>query len=120
MKAVRSRQRTARTLKQFHSPFYAPSFDMSPLMFDGFAAMVKGRPGYLVAYGTKETDRTHYGDRAVMFDARTVIGTERVIRNTDGRERCVVILRVSAQRMERIDLDMTRDAVEAAILKARA
>jgi hypothetical protein len=89
-------------------------------MFDGFAAMVKGRPGYLVAYGTKETDRTHCGDRAVMFDARTVIGTERVIRNTDGRERCVVILRKSAQRIERIDLDMTRDAVEATILKARA
>jgi hypothetical protein len=55
-----------------------------------------------------------------MFDAHTVIGTERVIRNTDGRERCIVILRKSAQRMERIDLDMTRDAVEAAILKARA
>ena len=119
-KAVRSRQRTARTLKQFQSPFYAPSFDMSPLMSDGFAAMAKGRPGYLVAYGTKETNRTHRGDRAVMFDARTVIGTERVIRHTDGRERCVVILRKSAQRMERIDLDMTRDAVEAAILKARA
>ena len=119
-KAVRSRQRTARTLKQFQSPFYAPSFDMSPLMFDGFAAMVKGRPGYLVAYGTKETDRTHCGDRAVMFDARTVIGTERVIRHTDGRERCVVILRKSAHRMERVDLDMTRDTVDAAILKARA
>ena len=119
-KAVRSRQRTARTLKQFHSPFYAPSFDMSPLMFDGFAAMVKGRPGYLVAYGTKETDRTHCGDRALMFDARTVIGTERVIRNTDGRERCIVVLRKSAQRIERIDLHMTRDAVDAAILKARA
>ena len=119
-KAVRSRQRTARTLKQFQPPFYAPSFDMSPLMFDGFAAMAKGRPGYLVAYGTKETNRTHRGDRAVMFDAHTVIGTERVIRNTDGRERCIVILRKSAQRMERIDLDMTRDAVDAAILKARA
>ena len=119
-KAARSRQRTARTLKQFQSPFYAPAFDKSPLMFDGFAAMVKGRPGYLVAYGTKETDRKHCGDRALMFDARTVIGTERVIRNTDGRERCIVILRKSSQRIERIDLDMTRDAVDAAILKARA
>jgi hypothetical protein len=49
-----------------------------------------------------------------------VIGTERVIRHTDGRERCVITVRKSAQRIERIDLDMTRDAVEAAILKARA
>jgi hypothetical protein len=119
-KAVRSRQRTARTLQQFQSPFYAPSFNKSSLMFEGFASSVPGHRGFLVAYGTIETKQTHLGDYAVMFDARTVIGTERVIRNTDGRERCTVTLRNSLEQTTRINLDASRDVIEAAVLKARA
>ena len=119
-KAARSRQRTARTLQQFHSPFYAPSFNKSSLMFEGFALSVPGQRGFLVAYGTIETKRTHRGDYAVMFDARTVIGTEGVIRNTDGRERCTVTLRNSLEQTTRINLNASREVIEAAILKARA
>ena len=119
-KAVRSRQRTARTLKQFQSPFYAPSFTKSPIMAEGFASSVPGQTGFLVAYGTIETERTHRGDYAVIFDARTVIGMERVIRNTDGHERCTVTLRNSLEQTTRINLDASRDVIEAAVLKARA
>jgi len=119
-KTVRSRQRTARTLQQFHSPFYAPLFTKSSLMFEGFASSVPGQRGFLVAYGTIETERTHLGDYAVMFDTRTVIGTERVIRNTDGHERCTVTLRNSLEQTTRINLDASRDVIEAAVLKVRA
>ena len=119
-KAARSRQRTARTLQQFHSPFYAPSFNKSSLMFEGFALSVPGQRGFLVAYGTIETKRTHRGDYAVMFDARTVIGTEGVIHNTDRRERCTVTLRKSLGETTRINLNASRDVIEAAVLKVRA
>ena len=119
-KAARSRQRTARTLQQFQSPFYAPLFSKSSLMFEGFASSVPGQRGFLAAYGTIETKRTHLGDYAVMFDARTVIGTEGVIRNTDGRERCTVTLRNSLEQTTRINLNASREVIEAAILKARA
>lgn len=119
-KAARSRQRTARMLQQFQSPFYAPSFNKSSLMFEGFASSVPGQRGFLVAYGTIETKRTHLGDYAVIFDAGTVIGTERVIRNTDGHERCTVTLRNSLEQITRINLDASRDVIEAAVLKARA
>jgi len=119
-KAARSRQRTARTLQQFQSPFYAPSFNKSSLMFKGFASSVPGQRGFLVAYGTIETKRTHLGDYAVIFDARTVIGTEGVIRNTDGRKRCTVTLRQSVGQTTRINLNASREVIEAAILKARA
>jgi hypothetical protein len=119
-KAARSRQRTARTLKQFQSPFYAPSFNKSSLMFEGFASSVPGQPGFLVAYGTIETNRTHLGDYAVIFDARTVIGTECVIRNTDGHERCTVTLQNSLGETTRINLNASRDVIEAAVLKVRA
>ena len=119
-KAVRSRQRTARTLQQFQSPFYAPLFNKSSLMFEGFASSVPGQRGFLVAYGTIETKRTHRGDYAVMFDARTVIGTEGVIRNTDGRERCTVTLQNPLGEKMRINLNASRDVIEAAVLKARA
>jgi hypothetical protein len=119
-KAARSRQRTARTLQKFQSPFYAPSINKSSLMFEGFASSVPGPRGFLVAYGTIETKQTHLGDYAVMFDARTVIGTEGVIRNTDGRERCTVTLRNSREQTTRINLDASRDVIEAAVLKARA
>jgi hypothetical protein len=119
-KAVRSRQRTARTLQQFQSPFYAPSFTKSSIMAEGFASSVPGQRGFLVAYGTIETKRTHLGDYAVIFDARTVIGTEGVIRNTDGRKRCTVTLRQSVGQTTRINLNASREVIEAAILKARA
>ena len=119
-KAARSRQRTARTLQQFQSPFYAPSFNKSSLMFEGFAASVPGQPGFLVAYGTIETKRTHLGDYAVIFDARTVIGTEPVIRNTDGHERCTVTLQNPLGETTRINLNASRDVIEAAVLKVRA
>ena len=119
-KAARSRQRTARTLQQFPSPFYAPLFNKSSLMFEGFASSVPGQRGFLVAYGTIETERTNRGEHAVMFDARTVIGTERVIRNTDGHERCTVTLQNSSGETTRINLNASREVIEAAILKARA
>lgn len=119
-KAVRSRQRTARTLQQFQSPFYAPAFNKSSIMAEGFASSVPSQTGFLVAYGTIETERTHRGDYAVIFDARTMIGTERVIRNTDGRERCTVTLQNSSGETTRINLDASRDVIEAAVLKVRA
>jgi hypothetical protein len=119
-KAARSRQRTARTLQQFQSPFYAPLFSKSSLMFEGFASSVPGQRGFLVAYGTIETERTHLGDYAVIFDARTVIGTEPVIRNTDGHERCTVTLQNPLGETTRINLNASRYVIEAAILKARA
>ena len=119
-KAVRSRQRTARTLQQFQSPFYAPLFNKSSLMFEGFASSVPGQRGFLVAYGTIETERTHLGDFAVIFDVRTVIETEREIRNTDGRERCTITLQNSSGETTRINLHASRDVIEAAVLKARA
>jgi hypothetical protein len=119
-KAARSRQRTARTLQQFQSPFYAPAFNKSSIMAEGFASSVPSQTGFLVAYGTIETERTHRGDYAVIFDARTMIGTERVIRNTDGRERCTVTLQNSSGETTRINLDASRDVIEAAVLKVRA
>jgi hypothetical protein len=119
-KAVRSRQRTARTLRQSQSPFYAPSFTKSSIMAEGFASSVPGQTGFLVAYGTIETERTHLGDYAVIFDARTVIGTERVVRNTDGHERCTVTLQNSSGETTRINLNASRDVIEAAVLKVRA
>ena len=119
-KAVRSRQRTARTLQQFQSPFYAPLFNKSSLMFEVFASSVPGQTGFLVAYGTIETERTHRGDYAVIFDARTVIGTEPVIRNTDGHERCTVTLQNPLGETTRINLNASRDVIEAAVLKVRA
>ena len=89
-------------------------------MFEGFALSVPGQRGFLVAYGTIETKQTHLGDYAVMFDARTVIGTERVIRNADGHERCTVTLQNSLRETTRINLNASRDVIEAAVLKVRA
>ena len=119
-KASRSRQRTDRRFNQFQLAFYAPSFNKSSLMFEGFVSSVPSQPYVLVAYGTIETEPTHPGDYVVMFDSRTVIGTERVIRNTDGHERCTVTLRNSFGETTRINLNSSRDVIEAAVLKARA
>ena len=117
-KASRSHQQTARTLQQFHSTFYAQAFNKSLVTFDEFAASVKGR-GDVLADGAIETKPVRIGDRAVVADARAVIGTERAIRNTGGRERCMVILRTPAQRTECVEFEMTRDSIEASTLKAR-
>ena len=119
-KADRSHQQTARMLKQFRKPFDAPAFEHSQLMFAGFAASLPGLPGYLVARGRMETKCTHLGDRPIVFDARTVIGTQRLIRDVHRLERCLVTLRNRSGKTVCIDFNASREAIEAAILKARA
>lgn len=118
-KARRPRQRTAHTLDGIPGlfAFYADSFAHS--MIEGYAAIVRGRPHHLGAFGTIETKVRETADRPVVLDARKVIGApERVVRD-DGRERCVVTLALTNGRTIRIGLDAPSDRVAEVLRKAR-
>ena len=117
---MQSKGKASRTLRRFLLPAYVPASESSSPLLQGFASSVPGLPWCLVAYGTIESKPTHRGEYPVMFDARTVIAIEEVIRNTDGHRRCVATLRGPARQIVRVAFDMTRDAMEAAALKARA
>ena len=118
-KARRPRQRTAHTLDGIPGllAFYADSFAHS--MVEGYAAIVRGRPHHLGAFGTIKTKVRETADRPVVLDARKVIGApERVVRD-DGRERCVVTLALTNGRTIRIGLDAPSDRVAEVLRKAR-
>ena len=118
-KARRPARRTARTMLESlpgMTAFYADSLAHS--MVEGFALTMRGRPFHAGAFGTIETMARSRHDRPVVFDARRMIGApERVVRE-DGRERCVVTLRLSGGRTKRIGLDVPREQLEGVLRKA--
>ena len=118
-KARRPRERTARKTGCLccRSAFYADSHEHS--MIEGYADAMRGYPHHVRAFGTIGTEAAGTADRAVVFDARKVIGSPERVMRADGRERCEVAIRTARGRIERLALDVVRDQAERVIGKAR-
>ena len=116
-KARRPRERTARTMRESLPgmvAFYADSLVHS--MLEGYAAVLRGRPHHVGAFGTIESMARH--DRPVVFDARRVIGAPERVVCEDGRERSVVTIGLPGGRTARIGLDVPRELLEGVLRKA--
>ena len=91
-KVRRPGERTAHALESITcAASYAPRFNWSRVIPPGKAIAVPGKYSYVVGIGAME-GHTELEDRAVEFDARAVIATERVIRNHDRAESTEVTL----------------------------
>jgi len=97
--------------------FYADSLVHS--MLEGYAAVLRGRPHHVGAFGTIETMVRTLHDRPVVLDARTVIGAPERIVGHNGRERSEVTVALGDGRTVRIGFDVPRDRFEDALRKAR-
>jgi len=118
-KARRPRERTARTMRESLPgmvAFYADSLVHS--MLEGYAAVLRGRPHHVGAFGTIETMVRTPHDRPVVFDARRVIGAPERVVCEDGRERSVVTIGLPGGRTARIGLDVPRELLEGVLRKA--
>jgi hypothetical protein len=117
-KARRPARRTARAVSEsLPGPvaFYSDVLEHSTV--DGHAQLVRGRPHFVAAYGTIESNRC-FAERVVVFDARAVLRV-RAIRGDLGRERCDLLLLDADGREERIVLDVPCLPVAALVAKAR-